>query len=335
MIDINNLEHARNSLPAVSMAIGPLVIPLIIAGATIAGAVGSWATARKNRKSQEQQNEKDRQWQQQQYDIQRKHALEDYARQNEYNDPMQQMARLRQAGLNPHLIYGKGAETTAAQIRQAQPSGGEQPAPKMETGIGQEIGHGLKNYLDMKQGQVQTEQTQQSISLLRAQETKTVADTAKIIQDTARTKFDLQQAQELKDSVMLRADLQNRAIATDIDKKRVDIQFRLDENERQTLKNTSDIEVNVQRIIQSKVATALENEKIIAMRFQNEMNPIAKEKLQLEVEKARKEIALLETANTNAQYAGKIKEVEAKLAAKGLTFYDDIGWRMAIDLLTR
>ena len=33
--------------------------------------------------------------------------------QNAYNDPSQQMARLKAAGLNPNLVYGKGATTTA------------------------------------------------------------------------------------------------------------------------------------------------------------------------------------------------------------------------------
>lgn len=35
--------------------------------------------------------------------------LEMWNRQNQYNDPMSQMQRLRDAGLNPNLIYGQGA----------------------------------------------------------------------------------------------------------------------------------------------------------------------------------------------------------------------------------
>lgn len=36
--------------------------------------------------------------------------------QNSYNDPSQQMNRLRQAGLNPNLVYGKGADNTAQSV---------------------------------------------------------------------------------------------------------------------------------------------------------------------------------------------------------------------------
>lgn len=40
--------------------------------------------------------------------------LEQWNRENEYNHPIQQMARLQSAGLNPHLVYGSGATTVAA-----------------------------------------------------------------------------------------------------------------------------------------------------------------------------------------------------------------------------
>jgi hypothetical protein len=44
--------------------------------------------------------------------------------QNEYNDPSQQMARLKKAGLNPALIYGSGATNTgvAGSIAPSKPS---------------------------------------------------------------------------------------------------------------------------------------------------------------------------------------------------------------------
>lgn len=41
-------------------------------------------------------------------------------KQNEYNKPINQMARLREAGLNPNLVYGNGAGS----LESASPSGG-------------------------------------------------------------------------------------------------------------------------------------------------------------------------------------------------------------------
>lgn len=40
--------------------------------------------------------------------------LAQWNRENEYNHPIQQMARLQSAGLNPHLVYGSGAQTVSA-----------------------------------------------------------------------------------------------------------------------------------------------------------------------------------------------------------------------------
>ena len=40
--------------------------------------------------------------------------LEMWNRANEYNAPTAQMARLREAGLNPNLVYGKGATATSS-----------------------------------------------------------------------------------------------------------------------------------------------------------------------------------------------------------------------------
>jgi len=54
---------------------------------------------------------------QEQYNInvmnqQRQWALQDVATQNAYNSPVQQMARLKEAGLNPNLVYGEGIQAT-------------------------------------------------------------------------------------------------------------------------------------------------------------------------------------------------------------------------------
>lgn len=46
--------------------------------------------------------------------MQRKHEWAMWNAQNEYNKPINQMARLREAGLNPNLVYGNGATTLAA-----------------------------------------------------------------------------------------------------------------------------------------------------------------------------------------------------------------------------
>lgn len=56
------------------------------------------------------------------WDKQGQRELQYWHMQNAYNDPSAQMQRLKDAGLNPHLVYGSGATTEAASLspRQAQ-----------------------------------------------------------------------------------------------------------------------------------------------------------------------------------------------------------------------
>lgn len=50
----------------------------------------------------------------------RQSDIEMWHKANEYNSPIQQMQRLREAGLNPNLIYGNGATHTAQQAPSAK-----------------------------------------------------------------------------------------------------------------------------------------------------------------------------------------------------------------------
>lgn len=48
------------------------------------------------------------------YDKSRTDTLAQWQRETEYNKPINQMARLKEAGLNPRLVYGKGADALAS-----------------------------------------------------------------------------------------------------------------------------------------------------------------------------------------------------------------------------
>lgn len=82
------------------------------------------------------------------------HAIEQRDYMNQYNAPAQQMARFKEAGLNPHLIYGKGTagagqQTTTPQYQEQAPDYSKRKsiAGAAATGVGQMIG----NYLDIQQ----------------------------------------------------------------------------------------------------------------------------------------------------------------------------------------
>lgn len=115
-------------IPAAVLALAPLF-------ASITGGIISGNRDKKNAEAQERQNEQDRQFQREMYEWSRWDAQSDWKREAEYNSPAQQMQRLREAGLNPNLIYGKGADNTIGSIRAGQMTGGSQPAPKRDPSI--------------------------------------------------------------------------------------------------------------------------------------------------------------------------------------------------------
>jgi hypothetical protein len=62
------------------------------------------------------------------YNTQRQDALADWNRQNQYNSPEAQMTRFKEAGLNPHLIYGQ--MTTAQPIKTPEAKAPNYVAPQ-------------------------------------------------------------------------------------------------------------------------------------------------------------------------------------------------------------
>lgn len=76
------------------------------------------------------QNVKNRQFAREQYQTQRQDALSDWQMQNAYNSPAAQMQRFKDAGLNPHLIYGQG--NVAQPMRSSSPQSSQGAAPRLE-----------------------------------------------------------------------------------------------------------------------------------------------------------------------------------------------------------
>lgn len=121
-------------------AAGVLGGPLGIAGAsllgTVANGVMSGINNRAARNFAEDQANQQRQW-----------ALEDWDRNNAYNSPSAQMQRLKDAGLNPNLVYGNGATTTAQPVRSSAPAQWSPHAPQVDAS---QIGSNIMMYYDIK-----------------------------------------------------------------------------------------------------------------------------------------------------------------------------------------
>lgn len=103
-------------------------------------------TDERNIEAADQQIQKQRQW-----------ALEDWDRTNTYNHPKQQMQRFREAGLSVQMAMGKGADNTAAMIRQTDTKLPERHAPQYDLS---QVGNAFMDYQRLKQMQQQTDNMQ-------------------------------------------------------------------------------------------------------------------------------------------------------------------------------
>lgn len=232
-----------------------VIAALAAAGVGIYNAVDSSTQNKRSMYAQGMQNYINNTLAQQQYDRERADNRADWAAQNAYNHPDQQMTRLRQAGLNPHLIYGKGADATAESIKPAGYHQINNPAPRFLptdlTGLQNAIGV----YQDARLKGAQTDNVNESTALMQQEAILKQATTAKTLQDTAKTKFDLEQAQDLKDTVIQKAKLEN-------EKLKADTRYTTNQDQRSELKNTSDLKYTAEKILTEKLGRAKTQEEI-------------------------------------------------------------------------
>ena len=127
----------------------------------LAGAASGLIQSGVNAIFQSQQNKKNRKFSREMYDLQHQHSIENWHRENEYNSPQAQMRRLSDAGLSPHLVYGKGATATGGSIDSASAHNPNTAAPRLS---GFDV---LGKYMDfqMRQAQVNNLRTQNTVML--------------------------------------------------------------------------------------------------------------------------------------------------------------------------
>lgn len=282
------------------------LIPLAIAAAS---GYASWRQNRNNKKSQEKQNAADREFQERMYEKQREDNLEDFANQNAFNSPVQQMERLRQAGLNPNLVYGKGAETTAANIKGGNVPSGNQPAPQLDNSF---IGNAGEQYYKIRNIQAQTDNLGEQNVLLKKEALLKDSNIAKNAIETARGKFDLDQANRLKDIVVEKATLDNQ-------KTTADIVYTLDKNEREEIANSKNVDLTIQKIAESKLDQYLKSQ-------QGSLNSI-------EYAKKVQEVENLKIALENAKKDGKLKQIDIDLRDQGINPQDPSYMRILMRML--
>lgn len=239
------------------------MLPLFGAGLAVAGqAIGAFSQAKTNKKTRE--------WNEKMYGIQRRDALADWEMQNAYNSPAANMERLREAGLNPNLVYGHGTQASnASPMRSTDVKGWNPQAPQFDPGAA------LGQFQDtqVRAAQIDNLRTQktlmeQDLKNKIANELQTYAETAnkKSTKDLIDTKV-----QELGMRVSIMPEMNATQLASmrantekaiqDTKRSAAETQYRLDENERQQLKTGMTLEQGAVKILQMRKDLVLSSMK--------------------------------------------------------------------------
>ncbi|MDL2320068.1 hypothetical protein LJC45_02925 [Alistipes sp. OttesenSCG-928-B03] len=129
------------------------------------------------------------------YQTQRADALADWNRENEYNSPTAQMARYRDAGLNPNLIYGEGVAASSGQADNVRETN-TRAAQSGNTPMARyNIDFGMQQFAQNSLIFAQADKIKAETKNIKAQTDKYGAETDNILADTDRLRsilpFDL------------------------------------------------------------------------------------------------------------------------------------------------
>lgn len=281
-----------------------LISPILGGLGTAFGAYMGARADKKNRQWQTTQNQADTQFAWDMYDRQRRDAQSDWESQNAYNHPLEQMNRLRQAGLNPHLVYGKGADNTAAMVRSSQGGSQHQTAPRMDASWSMGL---LGQFLSLEQTRAQTDN-------LYAQRQLSLKQGAYTDSQTARSKFDLDLQGDMRDSIVMKSRLENEKLSADI-------AFTLDSNDRAKISNAVNVEKTIVEILGEKL-----HQKEVELRMS---------KVPLEKQKLEAEIAQLKQITANADLENQLKQIDLQIWHDfGLRPHDPMYARVLMQFLT-
>lgn len=235
-----------------SAGIGPGGAAAIGAGASIVSDIA-------NLFGQSKANKDAQKWQEKMYGQQRADALKDWAAQNEYNSPKAQMQRLRDAGLNPNLVYGSGnAISPSAQIRSSSP-GSYQPKAPTFSGVAA-AGDKFMQIYDLRQRKAEADLTASQQTLVEDQRKQIQAATAESAARTAKTIFDSTKDKYMFDKTAdMSVDLMAETVAKlkeDIESSKLNRTLSINADDRAALSNNMSLAQGMESILTSRLQRA-------------------------------------------------------------------------------
>lgn len=156
-----------------------------------------------NYKLQQDANRQNRQFAREMYNREFTDRREMWEEANRYNHPLQQMQRLREAGLNPHLVYGKGATNTAPMIQGASGKSATSIAPRIPD---QNL---ISRMQQVRMARQTTDNLAKQNEVLEQEKLLKAAQTFKTLTEGKRGEFDLGLKQETRDALIREIQLTN------------------------------------------------------------------------------------------------------------------------------
>ena len=154
------------------------VIGSLVSGVgSIAGMIGQNKIVNKQIAAQREENRLNRYYNQMLARQQNQWNLEQWNRENAYNSPLAQMYRLRQAGLNPDLMYGQGTTGNSAGSPEMTSGAPSEPQDMSAMLSKRSFGQTMQQILDKEQ---QRRMNEAQIEAIKANTNKTNAETTGI-----------------------------------------------------------------------------------------------------------------------------------------------------------
>lgn len=260
-----------------------LIAPAIAAAGIAAGAslLGTGGQAY----AQGKMNKKTREWNEKMYAKQRTDALADWQMQNVYNSPEQQMQRLKDAGLNPNLVYGNGAEAMSNQAPRQSDTGNWNPQTPDYAGAMQNAANTVLGYYDMKLKTAQHDnikaQNDQIQEQIRSQKMDNIAKSmtylsdanTKLVSNDAFTRYAVQKAKQELYNLTAQGDVLDATASNTredsvlkghqgvytqrlVDSEKIRQKTMIDENDRAWIMNSTNVKEAKARIVSMAYANA-------------------------------------------------------------------------------
>lgn len=248
-------------------------------------------------------NRRQQKWAQETYDKQRKDSLQDWSMQNAYNSPAAQMQRLKDAGLNPHLIYGNGADATSASMpRSTDTPNVNYQAPHLDTMQAQ---NSLANFYDTQIKQATTDNLQVQKTVLQNEAALKAVQALGMVAGTEKTKEETTNLQQLRPMLIEAAKKNIEKMSVDIASTEANTQYTIAENMRKQ---------QLQPITMQKAAEEIKN-----MVEQRNLS--------------RQQRAEILTRIDNMIKEGKLKDWEIELSKQGIKPGDPLWQRKLTEMI--